>query len=198
MVVFMVIAMICMAVVPPVNTDYTAKWLILPQCVVTVNGSTNLNKFACTVAGNTMNDTLTCVIKKINHGAVAMNGNMMLPVAGFDCVNTMMTKDLRKTLREKEYPGFYIYFVSMERYPLLTSAQEFVTGTAIIELAGVKKLLEVHFRVSMDSREIIQLAGTQSIYFSAFNLVAPRKLGGIIKTNDRLDVEFIISCRLIK
>ena len=174
------------------------KWVILKECLVKVNGSTNVNKFTCTVAGYASNDTVTCFISKPGNGAVVMNGRMALPVFCFDCVNNMMTRDLRKTLKEKEYPVFYIHFISMERYPLLKPLQESIRGIVTIELAGVKKQLEINYRISMDDRGIIQLTGTQIIHFSDFNLVAPRKLGGMIKTSDQLDVEFVIHCRIIK
>jgi hypothetical protein len=34
------------------------------------------------------------------------------------------------------------------------------------------------------------LKGNQSIYFSDFKLIAPSKLGGVIKAKDELQVEF--------
>jgi len=182
----------------PAPRDYTVKWLILEQCIVKVNGSTNINKFACTVASHFNADTLTCLVNQNNDGTVIMNGNMAMLVFSFDCVNKMMTKDLRKTLRQKEYPNFYIHFISMEKYPLLHPAQQSLTGIVDIELAGIKKQLTVNYRVSMNNKGIIQLAGSQVIYFSDFNLVAPRKMAGMIKTSDKLEVEFTIHCRVIK
>ena len=42
----------------------------------------------------------------------------------------------------------------------------------------------------MDNLKVIHLIGDRSVNFSDFNITPPRKLGGIIKANDRLDVEF--------
>lgn len=189
--------MLCMAA-DPGHADYTIKWVILKECTVKVNGSTNVNTFTCTVPVYQNNDTLTCLIKSNNKAGVIMNGRMALPVLNFNCVNTMMTRDLRKTLKEKEFANFYIYFLSMERYPALKSTPEHITGIVNIELAGVKKQLEINYSISMDNDGIVHLAGTQSIHFSDFNLVAPRKLGGMIRANDQLDVVFTINCRVIK
>ena len=182
----------------PRHADYTIKWVILKECTVKVNGSTNVNTFTCTVPVYQNNDTLSCLIKSNNKAVVIMNGRMALPVLNFNCVNTMMTRDLRKTLKEKEFANFYIYFLSMERYPALKSTPEQITGIVNIELAGVKKQLEINYSISMDNDGIVHLAGTQSIHFSDFNLVAPRKLGGMIRANDQLDVVFTINCRIIK
>ncbi len=196
--VLLAIMQCCMAFLLPASREYTVKWQILEQCMVKVNGTTNVNNFACTVAGLTNADTLICLVNKNNDGTVFMNGNMAVPVVSFDCVNKMMTKDLRKTLREKDYPNFYIHFISMETYPLLRAAQQSLNGLVDIELAGVKKQLAVHYRISMNDNGIIELTGTQVIHFSDFNMVAPRKMAGMIKTNDKLNVEFTIHCRIVR
>ncbi|MEP6750483.1 MAG: YceI family protein [Bacteroidota bacterium] len=174
------------------------KWLILKECMVRVNGTTNINKFACTVAGYSNSDTVTCSTGKTSSGSIDMSGDVALHVFNFDCVNTMMTKDLRKTLKEKEYPLFFIHFISMERYPRLKPSAECITGLVSIELAGVKKLFTINYTISMDEKGIIGLSGMQTIHFSDFNLMAPRKLGGMIKTSDKLEVEFLVHCRIIK
>lgn len=172
----------------------TKKWIILKDCAVKVNGSTNVNKFICTVPNYTSQDTLTCFIKK-SDGSVSMSGNLALPVSSFDCANPVMTKDLRKTLLANQFPAFTIYFLSMEKYPLLKPEQESITGMVNIELAGVKKLLKINYKIAMDQQKIIRMVGTKTIFFSDFNIAPPRKLGGMIQTNNQLDVEFHISCK---
>ena len=126
-----------------------------------------------------------------------MNGYMALPVFNFDCINKVMTKDLRKTLKEKEHPTFFIHFISMDRYPLLQSTEECVNGEVTIELAGLKKQMAVIYRISMNNQGTLEIKGEQSIYFSDFNMAAPRKMGGIIRANNKLNVEFTIHCRVI-
>ena len=182
----------------PKSGDSIMKWVILKDCFVKVNGSTNINKFTCTVADYSNADTLTYITSKNSNGTVIMNGHMALPVFNFDCVNKLMTKDLRKTLKEKEYPAFCIRFISMDKYPLLAPAPETIGGTVSIELAGVKKQLDISYKISMGENGIIQLAGTQIVHFSDFNLLPPRKLGGMVRTSNKLGIEFILRCRIIK
>lgn len=188
--------MTCMAATTHV-VGFSTQWVILKKCSVKVNGSTNVSRFTCIVPANPNQDTLRYIVKSNQPTAVTMTGHMEVPVLYFDCANTVMTKTLRKTLKEKEFPDLCIYFLSMERYPSLTAAAESVTGTVNIELAGVTKQIKVHYKISMDSDSTISMTGTQSICFSDFGMVAPRKLGGIIRTSDQVDVEFTIHCRLI-
>ncbi len=172
------------------------KWIILKDCTVRVNGSTNINKFSCSIPEYQRSDTLTCY-RPGNEVPVVLSGRLALPVISFDCNNSMMTNDLRKTLKAKEFPSLNIYFISLEKYPELNHAQEPITGLVNIELAGISKKIEVNYRFSMDEQKIIHLVGTQTIRFSDFLLVPPRKLGGMIRADDRLDVIFRINFKRI-
>ena len=175
--------------------DFKAKWIVLKGGTLRVNGSTNINTFSCVVANDEHPDT---IILSINRDAsVAMLGKIDLDIFGFDCHNPMMTADLRKTLQAKEYPTMKIYFISLNKFPELKSNQELIKGLVNIELAGVTKKYEVSYKFYMDKQNIIHLIGDRSVNFSDFKLTPPKKLGGIIRANDNLDVEFGLSLKAI-
>lgn len=178
------------------KTPVMIKWVILKDCTVKVNGSTNINKFSCSIPDYLRSDTLICY-RPGNEIPVALTGRLALPVISFDCGNNMMTNDLRKTLKAKEFPSLHIYFISLERYPELNNNQESITGIVNIELAGVSKRIEINYMISMDEHKIIHLVGTQTIRFSDFALIPPRKLGGMIRADDKLDVVFKVNFKRI-
>lgn len=173
------------------------KWAILKDCTVKVNGSSNVNKFSCSIPDYPDPDTLTCYKKGTNDMPVVLSGRMSLPVINFDCQNSMMTSDLRRTLKAKEFPKLVISFLSLGKYPELKADQEDIVGTVNIELAGVSKKISIYYKISMDDQKIVHLTGSQTIHFSDFNIVPPRKLGGMIRTNDKLDVTFHINFRVV-
>lgn len=168
---------------PPERT----RWVIAENSSLSVNGSTNINKFSCEIPSYDQTDTLT-VSRKSKE--VALTGNVGLKIITFDCHNSMMTRDLRKTLKESQFPRLYIRFLSLSEMPQLRPKPQQVTGWVNIELAGATKRLEINYQVSMDDQKVIHLLGSRNINFSDFNLVPPRKLGGMIKTNDQLTVAF--------
>lgn len=106
-----------------------------------------------------------------------------------------MTHDLRKTLKQDQYPVLHISFLTLNKLPDLTAKPEPVTGWVFIEIAGVRKRFEVNYQISQDGQKIIHLLGTRNVNFSDFNLVPPRKLGGMIKTSDKLSVDFHLKMR---
>jgi hypothetical protein len=172
----------------PARATEQAKWVINEDSSLCVNGSTNINTFACVIAAYDQKDTI--IIKGRGNHEITLSGSIGLRVQSFDCHNAMMTHDLRKTLKEKEFPMLHISFLSLSKLPELSAKPEAITGLVNIELAGTRKRFEVNYRVSVDGQKVIHLLGTRDINFTDFNLVPPRKLGGMIKTNDKLSVVF--------
>jgi len=170
------------------------RWVISENSSLMVNGSTNVNKFACEIPAYDQSDTLT--VSK-NGRAAVLSGCVGLNIASFDCHNTMMTRDLRKTLKQKEYPRLYIQFLSLSEISDVTAKTQTITGLVNIELAGVTKRLEINYQISADPAKVIHLLGTKDINFSDFNLIPPRKLGGMIRTNDQLTVTFHLKIKTI-
>jgi hypothetical protein len=170
------------------------RWLISESSNLSVNGSTNINKFACEIPAYGQTDTLT-----LNKGAgnIILSGIIGLNVQSFDCHNKMMTADLRKTLKEKEYPQLYVRFLSLDEFSDLTAKPQFITGLVNIKLAGITKRFEINYQVSVDADKVIHLLGSKEIKFSDFNLIPPRKLGAMIKTNDQLTVAFHLKIKSI-
>lgn len=122
---------------------------------------------------------------------------MTLDIQGFDCHNLMMTKDLRKTLKQKEFPKIRINFINLSKYPCASGEAEQVKGIVHIELAGIKKRFDINYRVVPNGTTMLTLIGSQIINFSDFNIIPPRKLGGMIKTNDMLSAEFVLKVTIL-
>lgn len=178
------------------HLNVTRKWLISESSSLCVNGSTNINKFACEVPAYDQTDTLTIVKDKIDNGVV-LSGKISLKIESFDCHNPVMTHDLRKTLKMDQFPLLHISFLSLNKLPELGIQPQPITGLVEIEIAGVRKQFVVNYQISVDAQKVIHLIGSRDVNFSDFNLIPPRKLGGLIKTNDKLSVDFHLKMKNI-
>ena len=167
------------------------RWVISKSSSLSVNGSTNVNKFSCVIPNYDKVDTLSLSTGKIGHG-VDLSGSIGLSISAFDCHNSGMTKQLQKTLDEKQFPLLRIKFLSLNQMPILTMKPEAITGEVEIELAGVSKRFDVNYQITQNDQKSIHLLGTREINFTDFNLVPPRKLGGMIQTKDQLNVDFTL------
>lgn len=170
------------------------QWLVTGSSSLTVNGSTNINKFSCEIPAYGQADTLT--LTRNGKGAV-LTGTIGLKVQGFDCHNSLMTRDLRKTLKQQQFPQLYIQFLSLSEIPVLSAKAQPISGLVNIQLAGVTKRLEVSYQITVDADHTIHLLGCKAVNFSDFNLVPPTKLGGMIRTNDLLQVSFHLVIKTI-
>ena len=168
-------------------TTEITKWIINENSSLQVNGSTNINKFSCEIKQYDHNDTL--VVQKTNN-EINLSGSIDLNIQSFDCHNSMMTNDLRKTLKEKEFPMLHIRFLSLNELPALTNNAKPITGFVDIELAGNNKRYKVNYKISVDDQKVIHLLGIRDVNFSDFNLVPPKRLGGMVKSKDKLSVVF--------
>lgn len=167
----------------------TTRWMVSESSSLSVNGNTNINKFTCDIPNYNQADTLIVYKNKVVKGVV-LSGCINLNIQSFDCHNGIMTHDLRKTLNEKQYPQLHISFLTLNKLPEISSQPEMITGMVDIELAGTRKRMEVNYQISEDAKKTIHLLGSRDINFSDFNLTPPRKLGGMIKTEDKLKVAF--------
>ncbi|WP_090780684.1 YceI family protein [Pedobacter sp. ok626] len=172
------------------------KWILTKQCTLKVNGSTNINKFSCIIPEYTQPDTLV-FYKRNKNELMKITGSMALEVQKFDCRNAMMTSDLRKTLKAKVYPKIIIRFLNLSGYPDPSMKERAISGAVTIELAGIVKRFEVDYKYTMNGDGALQLIGTKQVNFSDFNIEPPRKLGGMIKTNNELNVEFMLHIKIL-
>ncbi len=176
--------------------DAKVTWVIMQGSSLTVNGSTNINTFQCDIANYDLPDTVTC-FKLLQRGAVLpMTGKLNLSIDAFDCHNKMMTSDLRKTLKAKDFPILSVRFITINSFPDFKNPIK-ITGIVDIGLAGVSKKFEINYYFTADDKQQVHLKGDQKIYFSDFNLNPPSKLGGMIKAKDELLVVFKLNLKPI-
>lgn len=174
-----------------------SKWLILKGGLLRVDGSTNVNKFNCIITSYAQPDTLL-LYKNSSKEGLQLNGSLVLDVGNFDCHIPVMTNDLRKTLKAKQFPKLAIRFLNLNRYPDFNARQTLIKGAVLIELAGVSRRYDVDYKFVPGGVNMLNLVASRQVNFSDFNIVPPRKIGGMIQTNDALNVEFSLRMRILE
>ena len=182
------VMLICPGAKLPERTLPVSHWVIAGNGSLKVSGSTNISTFSCHITNFLSPDTLR-LDKGLLQENTKMSGSIHLDVERFDCFNAGMTRDLRKALKSKNFPKMRIRFISLGWYPESNENVSEVKGLVSISLAGITRKFEVNYTISYKG-DLMQLKGTRKISFSDFNIVPPAKLGGIVKTNNQLSVEF--------
>lgn len=163
------------------------KWILLKGGSLSVKGKTNVNEFTCSITGYSNADTIL-VSRKADNLPVVLKGELALPVSLFNCKNPIMTSDLRKTLKAKQYPELSIRFLTLSRLPA-EGTKDAVKGLVEIELAGKTRRYEINYQIN-NNQSSVNLLGERNINFTDFGLSPPSKLGGMIRTENQLSVQF--------
>ncbi|MEJ5995037.1 YceI family protein [Pedobacter sp. Du54] len=169
------------------------KWVITQNSSLTIHGSTNVNTFSCAILNYPKTDTIT--INRTND-LMLLTGALSLNVNNFECNNLMMTHQFRKTLKHEEFPFLYITFLSLKEFPTPNQRVNSIKGLVAIKIAGVTKRFEICYEFE-SVNNYIQLRGHQTVNFSDFKLVAPQRVGKLIKAKDELKVVFELKMKMV-
>lgn len=164
------------------------KWVVEKSSTLNVTGSSNVNSYNCGIQSYYKPDTIYCYNSSAN-SPVQLAGCLNVDVLSFNCHNSVMTKDLRKTLKVKEYPYLSITFLTLDKLPD-TQKDRVINGSIMIDLAGTRKIYRLPFVFQKEKGEGFQMIGKKTFNFFEFKLVPPEKFGGMIKVKDEFNVEF--------
>ncbi|MEJ7828685.1 MAG: hypothetical protein WKF91_10825 [Segetibacter sp.] len=182
-----------MATAKPITN--VVRWVVEKNSTMRVEGKSNINSFACNIKEYPKKDTIIVVNDPTKE--IRLSGELQMDVLSFNCHSSLITKDLRKTLKAEEYPKFIIRFLSIKSMPTLQDKSELIEGWIEVELAGVVKQFELCYRFSKEGTGYIKLNGAQNFCFSDFKLSPPRKLAGMVKIKDDFKVNFQLILRPI-
>jgi hypothetical protein len=184
----------------PVAVGGKSKWVVLKTSSLNIAGRTNVNRFSCGVSEYAESDTLCFLPERTSARIIGIPlcGKLKLNIDQFDCRSRMMTGEFKKALRYEQYPQLTIRFVSLQKMPCLNEHPESIKGCVEIELAGICKLFEIDYSANRSGNCAVELTGSRSLSFHDFGLKPPRKMGGLIRVNDSLDVHFTLCLRRIE
>jgi len=142
---------------------------------VTILGKTNVNSFKCV-------NTQLQEIKIPNEPSSGLP-NFQMKTADFNCGGKMMTQDFRKTLLADKFPSMTVRFLKAVK----TGTNKYL-GTFEVKITGRTRIYETEL---MEVKNLLN--GQKTVKFSDFNLVPPKKMGGMIVVNDVLNLSFSLN-----
>jgi hypothetical protein len=179
---------------PPYKKEMV-RWAVQKTSTLQIQGSSNVNQFACDVIGYYQTDTISFTADNAAK-VVPLKGALTIDVASFDCHNRMLTKDLRRTLKATEHPQLFVRFVALERIPVFQNNKDNLKGVVEIELGGVCKRFEIGYVIEKNGGAIV-LNGFRTFTFSDFLLTPPKKLAGAIKVKESFNVQFRLNLQQV-
>ena len=151
---------------------YSTTMMNAQENFVIIDGSTNVNRFQF-VNSKFKNDNGAYFFSEKNLP------NIILKVSDFYCANKMMTQDFQKILNSEKYPEMTIRFISLKKDQNILFA--------LVEVKMMNKSRRYNVQFEMENNN---LKGRKNVKFSDFNIIPPKKMGGMIVVRDDLNLTF--------
>jgi hypothetical protein len=180
------------------NTQSVAgivTWVVEKNSTLCIEGKSNVNSFSCSIDEYAKKDTIVCANDLSI--PIRLSGEIQMDILNFNCHSTLITKDLRKTLKAGQYPTMTIRFLSLQSMPMLQHKTELIKGWVEVQLAGVVKRFELNYSFLIGKSGMMQLDGSRNFLFSDFKLSPPRKMAGLIKIKNDFHVNFHLNLRTL-
>lgn len=178
-------------------TIYTEKyWQVTSESRLEIAGETNINEFHC-LSVNYLGENTLLETKNEETGQQEISGDIVMQATGFDCHNTIMTKDFAKTINANEFPEIKISFIKLQRTMPKKENQQ-LSGQIAITLAGKTRTYAVSCVVREESDKGKHLEGNRSFRLSDFGLKPTQKFFGAVKVKDSVSVDFHLLLKKVK
>lgn len=149
--------------------------VIVTRKMITVSGQTSIGGFNCDYSRNGLKDTLY-----IDYSKKVKDLIFEIPVQDFSCGNFLLNKDFRKTIKADQYPTAKV------RVKDLKSSYGHYSCDMTVDIVGKK----LYYNDLILKRTSEGLAANLVLSFEELELEAPKKLGGLVKVEEELHLEF--------
>jgi hypothetical protein len=159
------------------NPETKDREVIVTQKKITVSGQTSIGGFSCDYSKKGLKDTLF-----IDHQSGSKEMVFDIPVRDFSCGNFILNSDFRKTIKSDQFPSARV------KVQNLKSNYGHYTCDLSVTLVGKK----LEFPSLVLKRVPEGLHANLVLSFEELDLEAPKKMGGLIKVEEKLTLDFTL------
>ena len=165
------------------NDFHKKRVQVLPSSELTINGDTNINAFECTFNTKYLKESHNLFYSQTNSTINFTGAILVLDTDGFDCRSKAINKDFQDLIKSDEYPE-----INLELSQVKVVSPTKGIATVCITIAGKQKFYDVF--INLENGEISHYQGVLELDINDFNLEPPKKLFGIIKVKDDIQINF--------
>lgn len=152
-------------------------YFIITQQQIIVSGDTSFGDFDCKYSKAGLQDTL-----RFDNPGINKVMRFLIPVKDFSCGSFLINKDFKSTIKADKYPNAEVQVRNFR------NENGHYKCDLIVDLVGKK--LEFPGLALIKKRD--GLLGHLNLSFERLDLEAPKKLGGLIKVEEKLELEVLL------
>jgi len=160
-----------------------------PDSKVVVYGSTNVNHFTFRYT-EIISVNKPVHVSRVDGILKLADCNINLKVRAFDSGNGLMNRDFRTMMKEPENPFIRVELLSIS--PVWKENGGWENGKAEIEVEinGIRKKYTVQCK--LENPESLFIHGQQRILLTDFDLVPPRRMMGMVKVSEVVELNMAL------
>jgi hypothetical protein len=162
------------------------------ESYLTLVGSTNIASFLLIQKGDKLNNKKFIIPVSLNKGQISFGQNQLaLTVQNFSSDNPIAYHDFMQLLKVKLFPQLFVQLQNMMLIPNNNKADTNLNGNAsiAITITGITKNYQIPFTSSRNG-DMITVEGTHKMNIKDFGLDPPKKLMGLVRTSEMVDIKF--------
>ncbi|MCR9014820.1 hypothetical protein [Aquiflexum gelatinilyticum] len=159
------------------NPETKEREVIVTRKMITVSGQTSIGGFSCDYSKVGLKDTLF-----IDFEGTPKEMVFDIPVRDFSCGNFLINRDFRNTIKSDKFPSARV------KVQNLKSNYGHYTCDLSVTLVGKK----LDFSSLVLKRVPEGLHANLILSFEELNLEAPKKMGGLVKVEEKLTLDFTL------
>lgn len=169
------------------------SYSIREKSSLTLAGSSNVNKFECTIYDNFSNGFIFIQPEEDGNYVKFTNAVLSIDIKSFDCKNPILNKDFYNTLNARETPTIDVELldaVSLTRGKILQSTNGKFLADVAISLNGTSKADQLIVTWEKVGHNLYRFIGEKKLLMSDFDIETPVAALGFIKVHDDILIRF--------
>ncbi|WP_165764799.1 YceI family protein [Winogradskyella aurantia] len=163
---------------------------VSPASSLIIKGESNVNKFQCSYDVLQFSDSIEVSFISDKAYLNFTNTQLHLKNSFFDCGHKAINRDFNKLLKTDEFPSIKIELISAHNQPNNLS----IMTKLNIVISGISKRYDIPVEVDKTT-DGVMICGNLPIDINDFNLSPPKKLLGMIKVSNKIEIDFNLAVK---
>lgn len=177
------LVLFCSAIIHAQNNFQKVKIQVLPSSDLVIIGDSNIAKFQCEFDQDYLEESQVIQFFRDDNRILFQGAVLALNNKGFDCGSRGINSDFHDLLKTRNHPEILL---EVNRIDLLSPAKG--VANVGITIAGIEKYYDVPVRIKNGA--ISEFRGSLKLNINDFKLEPPKKLFGMIKVKDEIEINF--------
>lgn len=158
---------------------------ISPKSKLEIVGDSNISAFKCVFNVKNLNKPLRIAYEEGKEIIRFQESTLILEASFFDCGGRGINRDFHDLLKTKEHPQILLTLMEIKKESM---AEKKVEALVKIQIAGVSRTYKVN--VHVNDKDNLHIGGKLKLNITDFNLVAPKKMMGLIVVSEEIEIIF--------